>query len=1408
MKIKKFLAVLSCLTLALSQSSIIMPVISHADTIPGEITTPEVKTKYIPITVKAIDANSQKEVLVENATVELKIDNKVVKSATTNNKGVAYIDASDLSVSEIAHSRVSAYKTIAKSNAITGNARNALFSAYPDNIRATYELHSETLDEHGNWTGKRIPYINNNKVDISFVIDSTGSMQSDIDMIEENIEKLSESLINDGIDARFSIISYRSVNEESIREYESTMNSIKNKLATYKDDWINTGDNKQYVDLVSNMLNVLAYPHYITTNDVDKLDALGENYNYSMFNNNYKELLNDIIHETDNNKKIYLYEKLSPTLKDQILQDYCVYLANNYKTVLLTSNDNVWFNDATDVRKAMSSIYACGGHDKESTLDALGFLANNDMHWRSDAHKVAYLITDEDDTELYNNYGYKSLVDAATDLTKQNIIVNRLDYGFSLYSILNMTNGYRVGSPNTDFMDMSLGGNPIKDTIEELAYGGVTLTLNEPRVKYNMSVSYIESDKEYEDSIKSMMNYCSKDLAQATNGHVMLDKVMLVPVKNTYDFFGKNSIGGMADLQIESMASDWPRLRANSYVDGFFMDDLVDGTEDIVYSFDIPGVDVEGNSAYDKYCRILMSAVEGAGWNNDLKDNTGKTTRNKTHRQEYGETVAHEFGHYGLGFFDEYVDSIESNYNLGLMQNQHYNLELSNKYLYANYNSSFVTRQIQNWNVPTEELLNNRLTFGIYTLGDKVTMVDNSSIKSFFFNANPYKVTYTEAGSKADALNSKATVLYNAEYEEANLSADDFIKYNSSGTIPGSSSNTSNVKVAKSIKSNSAINEESFNISNLSIGKQSMSNVKTNIIDDEHIKLTISNTSIENPVVYLKNIEDDTYIAYDLNSLITESDDMNITENRIVSKNENNEYEVVLPINKEAIYEMMIADNKTDTIYNNYYIDRSNTMSTDKGYYSRSIDNTVEAVLTSDSEQSYVVLTDSSSYNHDDYYSVNSATYISGTNVNGKIRSSASILGNVDMNNLSWFKYDGSNWTKLDTSIDTSIKTNTKVATANINGEGLYVLMSTEVENNISGVENVSYENIHNSDTSVYINMTDNNASTEMYRIYYSENPIDDVSNVDYQIHRVGSQRPILNLDKTNTKYYIGIETIDKSGAKSPIVYSEVMTKEADSDNDGIPDWYCDKYNLWRNYNNTMPDGYSEEGQRQIINNYIKNISDTSIAADDPDNDGISNLDEFKNGTDPIASDIEDTNIAVLGISLPEEVDLEFGMPHNFSAILNPENPTNNKVIWKIDDESVASVIGETNYCTIDPHRLGRAKVTAITDDGEYIATCYINIVEPKPVTTEPTTNSTTTNVETTTKPTVTTPTKVPPTNPQAQQGHNSSGNTNTTTTVGTTEPTDSTAPKTGDTRNIAAILTAMLGSIGVAFVSKKKRNK
>ena len=89
--------------------------------------------------------------------------------------------------------------------------------------------------------------------------------------------------------------------------------------------------------------------------------------------------------------------------------------------------------------------------------------------------------------------------------------------------------------------------------------------------------------------------------------------------------------------------------------------------------------------------------------------------------------------------------------------------------------------------------------------------------------------------------------------------------------------------------------------------------------------------------------------------------------------------------------------------------------------------------------------------------------------------------------------------------------------------------------------------------------------------------------------------------------------------------------------------------------------------------------------------------------------------IPVTSVSLDNDrLDLIEGEAAQLIATILPENATNKNVTWSSSDESIATVDQNGNVTAKNP---GTATVTVTTEDGRYMAICYVNVTaKPIPV--------------------------------------------------------------------------------------------
>lgn len=1137
----------------------------------AEAASSEAVSDIVEVTVNAVNRSTNKKETIEGAEAYLYVGSRLVDSDTTDSNGVAELSMKGLSIEERQNATVSAKKIVSRGKAIDGTARDALFNKFPkdengDYYRYTLELHSETIDENGNWLGEDVPVgKESNKVDMVFAIDATGSMGGEINNVKDNIASFAENLIASGLDIRFSIIEYRDIN------------------------------------------------------------ISGE------------------------------------------------------ETIVHTYAGSHWMTSIEGVTSALGNIVVDGGGDgPETPLDALGYAANNGlMNWRSDAHRFAFVLTDAGYHNT-NNHGYSGMADMVDTLAEMGIVTSVItssSYKATYSTLYEGTGGIyaNINSSSFDEEMMNLSNSIIASVTREM-----TLTLSEPRMLVNLAVCYYANDAssqsgQYKTGLKQTLDKFADIMAESTDGHVLLDKVILFSTKNRTDFYNTSKEASMADIRIETKVEDPDSdgtnatIGSNAYVAGFYSDNTVALNRDNNKFHDLPdlGELLKRNSFY----RIQLG---GTTWSWEV------TFTSADDQTGYASTIMHEAGHYLLALYDEYLDA-EGRYwsdgtkntgpwpqpyfgpdddtlrgGYGLMDNHHYgDRELTKANIDYSYMTngfslahiSLHTRQSHLNNGSCEDSLATLLTDPEFR-----TFNMKSSISSSDFDLGDVKGVYSKVTGSSDRT---------AKYSYAGLSESDYISLpnTSGGGGDGSFGGGGGGGRTRSLMT---LAETEPVFSSDSVAEAAFSG------GADSVSLSIQQETGKTYEVSIMKSGDESFQV------------VNMTDGQ-----------AVLPITKGEVAEVRVTVTSDDIAqYNTYFIDRSEE--TEEGYLYTSADNAVMAYVLTDEEESYTFVADNTGYTNGDFRSVNQATRISSDNGvgfdSGEIYSVASYLAEIDYTTLSWFKYADGKWTQLDT--DYSEEENMNIgARADLDGEGLYVLMAKAAPaGNVLPAENLSYTQSTDWDAVVTLSFDDPNTNSKYYNVYYSENEFTDknAEGVVVRSFDASSTDLILDLLERGRTVYAGVEIVLEDGSRSELSDIVLVGGEADSDGDGIPDWYCDKYLLW-----------GKDGENK------------DIANSDDDGDGLTNLEEYQGGSDPTNPNDpkHTTNVPAESVSVSEsKVTLLKGKTADVTATVLPENATNRNVRWFSEDEAIATVSVTDGVCTITAVAPGETTVYAVSLDGGYPA--------------------------------------------------------------------------------------------------------
>lgn len=864
------------------------------------------------------------------------------------------------------------------------------------------------------------------------------------------------------------------------------------------------------------------------------------------------------------------------------------------------------------------------------------------------------------------------------DLVKKEIVtsvITRNSEKSTYAQLYGKTGGIFADIFSSDFREemMKLAQNIVDFTIADMS-----LHLSEPRFLYNLSVCYLADDKtsqsaSYQNSIKQMLKEYSKHIAQSTDGHVLINKVVLTTLSNRLDFYtdvnnGNLPVpGSMADIRIESREKDdgtwWKNVIVweNAHPDGFTSAGNA-ASEQSLDTF----LNLKNKDAYKNRTQFLRIQMGGITINDfSIIDDSS----------EYAKALMHESGHYLFGMYDEYLDKDGTTWKkstfskpialYGLMDNQHDSLELSATSIEYSYFGTIIpqnsanirhTRHSSIYFESTEDTLARMMSTGI------------STIHNVELYSSPYVATYTKVG------NAHRT----ASYSYAQLSDDDFLIRSGYSSISSGSRNAG----SKSVYALSAVSDP------VAALKETQNNIALATFDGDadSVVLSLSHAVMDECHVYARVLGEDTYYEYRLTA-------------------DGGAFKTVLPIKSGDMAEVFIAN---DTEYNRYYVDRFE--STDIGALYTSMDSAVMAYTNSKGTNAFTFVADNTGYENGKYHSVNQATFISADGNaafnGGEIYSVVSHAGRIDYTSISWFWYADGVWTKLETdcSVDEALNIG---ARADLCEAGLYVLMAKDANTDAAkAVRNLDYARSKTKDGVVTLSFKDPNANTSYYNVYYANEDFDSVEdrNLVKRTYTAESTSLTLDLLERERTVYLAVEAVLDDGSRSPLSSMLVITGTADSDGDGVPDWYCNKYLLW-----------PEDGKEK------------DIANSDDDGDGLSNLEEYKRDSDPRNPNdpYYTSSIPVTSISIKySELQLACGQTFELKAVITPETATNKAVIWTAETEGIVSLSGNSSVCQVTGLSVGTTTIYATTQDGGYAAKCVVTVLQEGSVVLPPTGDS------------------------------------------------------------------------------------
>lgn len=941
------------------------------------------------------------------------------------------------------------------------------------------------------------------------------------------------------------------------------------------------------------------------------------------------------------------------------------------ETKIHTLSGSHWFTELSSVTDALTDISVSGGGDTDETaIDALGKVASDTMFWRSGAYRFAFVLTDAG-YKTDNQYGYTSLEDITNALKAKEIVTSVItDSGYqSTYAPLyNGTGGIYADINSSSFKDEMLA---LADNIVETTKREMTLTLSEPRVKYNLAVCYYADDdtsrsEDYKNDLKTMLNEYANDVAETTDGHVLINKIYLFSEGDRMNFFNTGSRAAMADIQIQTKVNDSQNIsdnrmiHSNAHPSGYYRSDTIPAS---VNAGDIfKNLTKEERTRYSNgsggYRRIQLGGTTACNYGWESFSEAAKV---------YAETMTHESGHYIFGFFDEYLKEDNSTQwgtsdkpyaEFGLMDHQNLDIEMSKRMIDYDYmwgasagnsGSRPHTAQSSLNGGACEDTLAYLLEEGKWSHGvsddrkNGVTDVWGLCLE----DVGPYEAHFSKTTSTTNDRR--------APYSYAALTEDSYV--NPDGGTRRAAAKRLTASAPASVQSYEALSDMTISFNG----------------DNADVSLTeVSGRTYGLEIRFMGN---EGFEALELTS-----------EGGMLRTS----FEALPGTVAELRLYSTLEDGTPE--YNVYYLSRSEV--TDVGYIYESPDGCTSAYANVADTGVVSFVADNTPKANGDYISVNQATHVSATAdiTGGEIYSVAAIDETINFDTLSWFRYDGGTWTALPT--DLSREENLNVgARADITGAGTYVLMAQPSSKEPAlALTDIQVTPSQNREGYVTISFNDPNEGTALYNVYYSDQPLESLEggNVIMRSFEANGGPISLNLFEKNRTVYLALVAVLSDGRRSEPAYADTTTGEADSDGDGIPDWYCDKHLLW-----------PKDGEEK------------DIAGSDDDGDGLTNLEEYLGGSDP--KDMNDPvytgDIAVESISMDQaSLTMEIKKEAVLTASLLPENPTNRAVIWACEDPEILKLTPDGDKCTLTATGSGTTLVYAVSEDGGYSASCEVTV--------------------------------------------------------------------------------------------------
>ena len=334
----------------------------------------------------------------------------------------------------------------------------------------------------------------------------------------------------------------------------------------------------------------------------------------------------------------------------------------------------------------------------------------------------------------------------------------------------------------------------------------------------------------------------------------------------------------------------------------------------------------------------------------------------------------------------------------------------------------------------------------------------------------------------------------------------------------------------------------------------------------------------------------------------------NPTYERIEAVFENGVASTEIPDSNGTIeYVYVLSENEDGTYTYNQFIYESFGEAASDGSYN----STVMTVSTAnDNSASLAIYSDESSYSNGEFFSVADSFYaveLTDAEIEDTFTQTVSYNAEIDFTSVTAFMFDGEVYTPLETYVGGG-ENNCAYVSFPYSGEGKYVLMAkAPAETVYEAPTNLLVDDINSThEKEIHVSFEDTNDIYDVatYNIYYSKSVITDTNTEGVTCVSVkpGNDSYTLYLTDEYDDYYFYVEVIGKDGGKSLLSEPDYFSLAPyDDDADGIPDYWLNWYPA------------------------LEELED--IPGTDSDEDGLTNLQEYQNGTNPLTPDTDGDNV-------------------------------------------------------------------------------------------------------------------------------------------------------------------------------------